>query len=108
VRPHMHQTPDKREVFIILRGSAAVVSFDNTGNITGSVKICREGDNYVVEMSPGEWHTIVSLEKNTVYYEVKDGPYNPANDKIFAPWAPEENTPEAKGYLACLKHNLGL
>lgn len=108
VRPHKHQNPDKREVFIILKGSAAIVAFDNAGNITGQAIISSEQGVYVVEIPAGIWHTVISLENNTVYYEVKDGPYNPENDKTFATWAPEENTQAAVNYLGLLKQKLNL
>jgi len=108
VRPHKHQNPDKREVFIILKGSAAIVSFDNAGNITGKAIISREQGVYVVEIPAGIWHTVISLENNTVYYEVKDGPYNPENDKTFASWAPEENTQAAVIYMGLIRQKLNL
>ncbi len=108
VRPHKHQNPDKREVFIILKGSAAIVTFDNKGNVSGKAIISSEQGVYVVEIPAGIWHTVISLENNTVYYEVKDGPYNPENDKTFAIWAPEENTQAAVIYLGLLRQKLNL
>jgi hypothetical protein len=38
---------------------------------------------------------LICLEPDSVLYELKDGPYNVANDKHFAPWAPAEGSPEA-------------
>ena len=34
VRPHKHESPDKLEVFFCLKGSFAVVIFNETGEIT--------------------------------------------------------------------------
>lgn len=34
-----------------------------------------------------------------MFYEVKQGPYDPQRAKEFAPWAPLEGTPEALAYL---------
>jgi len=102
VQPHKHENPDKREVFLILKGSMVVVFFDDLGNAEEFVLLNRENGNYAVEIPPGIWHTIIALEKGTVVYEVKDGPYFPMNDKNFASWAPRENTPDCNNYLEML------
>lgn len=99
VRPHKHENPDKREVFIVLRGRAAFFVFDNNGNIT-KITIADSSNGVCgVEIPARTWHTLVSLERKTVLYEVKDGPYDIKNDKTFAKWAPDENTSQAKTYL---------
>ncbi len=90
VRPHTHVNPDKREVFIILRGRLLVIFFNEKGNITKHVVLDNENGTYGVEIAPGEWHTATGLEKGTVVYEIKDGPYFQSEDKNFASWAPEE------------------
>jgi len=99
VRPHKHDTPDKREVFIALKGKFVVVEFDNLGNITDKTIINSKTGIYGVEIAQKTWHTIISLESGSVVYEFKDGPYEPIEDKNFAPWAPEEGSKEASGYL---------
>jgi cupin fold WbuC family metalloprotein len=98
-RPHRHEFPDKREVFIVLRGTFAVFFFDNTGQITRIVKLSQKEGVYGVDIQPRVWHTLVCLENGSVAYEVKDGPYFQPDDKDFAPWAPAEGTPEATKYL---------
>lgn len=98
VRPHKHENPDKREAFIILKGSFLIVSFDEEGNITEHVVLSRESGIYGLEIPPRTYHTLICLEEGSVLYELKDGPYIPQTDKIFAPWAPEEGSPDAKAY----------
>ncbi|WP_319590638.1 WbuC family cupin fold metalloprotein [uncultured Draconibacterium sp.] len=98
VQPHKHENPDKREVFIILRGKMAVVFFDDDGNITENL-ILDNKENYGVEIPPAVWHTIIALERGTVVYEVKDGPYSPSDDKNFASWAPKEDEKESADYI---------
>ena len=83
IQPHKHENPDKREVFLLLKGKLAVVFFDDKGEINDHVVLDGK-NNYAVEIAPSVWHTIISLETGTVAYEVKDGPYSPANDKNFA------------------------
>lgn len=98
-QPHKHENPDKREVFILLIGKLIVVEFDDFGNISDFIILSKETGNYAAEISPKTYHTIVSLEKNTVYYELKDGPYNIADDKKFAAWAPKEGTANCQNYI---------
>ena len=43
--------------------------------------------------------TQFSRAVGSVFYEVKQGPYDPQLVKEFAPWAPLEGTPEATAYL---------
>ena len=100
VQPHKHESPDKREAFVILKGRMLVVLFNDSGNIIEHHILDRNSDVYGIEISPGTYHTIVALEKDTCVYEVKDGPYNPNDDKHFADWAPsEEQTEERQFYL---------
>ena len=99
LQPHKHENPDKREVFIVLRGSLVVVFFNDTGNPTEFVLLDTQKGNYVVEIPVGAWHTLIALETGSVVYEVKDGPYFPLSDKNFASWAPKEGTSECDKYL---------
>jgi len=102
IQPHNHENPDKREVFILLRGSLVVVFFDETGNPSEFVLLDRDKGNYAVEIPVGVWHSLFALEPGSVVYEVKDGPYLPMNDKNFASWAPKEGDPECDKYLKIL------
>ena len=102
IQPHKHENPDKREVFIILQGRAAVLEFDDTGNVTGSVFLDHNKGNYGVEVPSRTWHTMIALDNNTVVYEAKDGPYSPSSDKNFAPWAPREGEPLCSEYIEIL------
>jgi cupin fold WbuC family metalloprotein len=99
VQPHKHENPDKREVFIILEGKVAVLEFDDSGVMINSVILDHRSGNYGVEIPERTWHTLIALEKNSLVYEVKDGPWSPRGDKLFAPWAPKEGSPKCKTYL---------
>jgi len=98
-RPHKHENPPKREVFIILKGTVAVLQFNNEGGIIETVILNNAKGQYGVEISPLTWHSIIALENESVVFECKDGPYEPASDKDFAPWAPAEGSAEAAQYL---------
>jgi cupin fold WbuC family metalloprotein len=106
VWPHKHEKPDKREIFIRLKGRLAVFYFDDAGVVTDQAVLGPDEGNYGVEIPAGTWHTIVALESGTIVYEIKDGPYQPEDDKHFAPWAPPEGSPEAALYLQELLSHL--
>lgn len=98
VQPHKHENPDKREVFILLKGKLAVFFFDDLGNVTKKI-ILDNNENFGVDIPSKIWHTIVALEPGTVVYEIKDGPYSPEDDKNFAKWAPKEGGESCEEYL---------
>ncbi|MFA6079121.1 MAG: WbuC family cupin fold metalloprotein [Candidatus Omnitrophota bacterium] len=95
IRPHKHENPDKREIFIILRGQALALEFDDSGKVKDFIILGAGTANSGVEFAPRVWHTIIALEEGTAVYELKDGPYLPIDDKNFAPWAPKEGALEA-------------
>jgi cupin fold WbuC family metalloprotein len=99
IHPHKHESPDKREAFLVLIGTLLVVEFDEQGNITDHIILNRDLGNFGSETAERTYHTIISLEKGSVAYEAKDGPYDPADDKCFASWAPPENSPECDAYI---------
>jgi cupin fold WbuC family metalloprotein len=110
VQPHKHESPDKREVFLILEGKVAAVEFNDSGCVTGHIVLSRDSENYGVEIPPRTWHCLIALEEDSLVYEVKDGPYSPDDDKFFASWAPSENDEEAlrTDYTKSLLVQLGL
>jgi cupin fold WbuC family metalloprotein len=99
IQPHKHENPDKREVFIVLCGTLIVVIYDDSGKPTDFVLLNPQKGNRAIEVPPGIWHSVFSLETGTVVYEIKDGPYEQISDKNFATWAPKEGHPECAAYL---------
>lgn len=108
VQPHKHESPDKREAFIVLTGRVAVLEFNNEGKIVNSITLDRITRNHGVEILPRTWHSLICLEAGTVVYELQDGPYIPNDDKDFASWAPAEGDPSCEDYLQTLSIQAGL
>ncbi len=102
--PHKHENPDKIEAFIILKGRAACLFFDDNGNITDINVIDENGPQYAVDIPPRIWHTFVSLKSGTALFEVIQGPYNADTHKNKAPWAPPEE--EGAEYLNKLEREI--
>jgi len=99
IRPHRHLETGKTELFTLLKGRGTVITFDNEGNINDIVQMEAGGEILGVEIPPAVWHTVISLEKGTVFLEIKDGPYVAATDKDFAKWSPEAGSKGEKEYL---------
>lgn len=96
--PHRHHAPPKSESFLVLRGELACWIFDDAGAVLDRHVLGRNGVQGI-EISPGVWHTIAAVSEVCVAYEVKPGPWDPATDKEFAPWAPAEGDAGAAAYL---------
>lgn len=101
VRPHRHSDPPKPESFLVLEGAADVILFDDNGAVTDRYCLgssAGEDRLWGIDIAPGVWHTILPRTPRAVCFEVKPGPWRPATDKEFAPWAPAENDPAAAAY----------
>ena len=106
IQPHKHENPDKREAFFALRGRIVVIEFDEQGTITGHILLDPLMGNFGAEIPERTFHTIISLDRGSVAYEIKDGPYTPIDDKNFAPWAPKEGEPGVGDYILDLLKQL--
>ncbi len=110
LRPHRHLNPCKNEVFILLRGKAAVFLFDNRGNITDTVILDPQKGCYGGEIPAGVWHGLVVLESGSVIYEIKQGPYAPLMPDDLAPWSPaaDDSRETQLAYINQLKSSIGI
>jgi cupin fold WbuC family metalloprotein len=105
IAPHRHHLDPKNECLIAVRGVFAAIIFDNTGEINcieyfGTEKF--ENLSVGLELRSQSWHTVLALEEGSIIFEVKEGPFQPAAGKEYAPWAPGEDSVEAKAYYAHL------
>jgi cupin fold WbuC family metalloprotein len=100
IAPHRHRQPPKAESFLVLEGELAFFTFGDSGRIVETHLLGR--DPMGIDIQPGIWHTLAVLSPHAICYEVKPGPYSPADDKEFAPWAPREGDAGAKAYLLAL------
>ena len=103
--PHRHLDPPKPETFVMLRGEIACFVFDDEGRVRERYVLGRNG-LVGVDLPPGVWHTLAPVTDVAVCFEVKPGPWDPATDKEFAPFAPREGEAGAAEYLARLMTEL--
>jgi len=103
VRPHRHVRPLKDETVLAVRGAFGVVFFDEAGGVAKTAVIRPGGDFIGVNIPASLFHSLVSLESGSIFFESKAGPYDPQTDKEWAPWAPPEGHHDAPEYFATLK-----
>lgn len=108
VQAHKHENPDKTEAFIILKGRVVVVEFNDEGEIIDHIIMDASKGNYGVEIPPRVWHSLITLENDSVFYEVKNGPWDASDDKFFAPWSPKEGDTEVENYKNMILEKLQL
>jgi cupin fold WbuC family metalloprotein len=103
IQPHRHLDPNKDETFIVVRGRFGPVLFDEAGNVLHTATLTVDGDAVGANIPHGTFHTLVSLQPGSVFFEAKAGPYAPISDAERAPWAPGEGKPGAAEYRARLE-----
>lgn len=106
IRPHRHLDPEKDEAFIIMSGRLGIIIFGDDGNVAGTVELSQGKGNLAADIPHGVYHTAVSLEPGTVFYEAKAGPYLPLTEAEKAVWAPEDH--DAVAAAAYLEELRGL
>jgi cupin fold WbuC family metalloprotein len=103
IRPHRHLDPEKDEAFILVRGRLGIICFADDGTVGEVVLLSAASGNLAVDIPHGVYHTAVSLETGTVFYETKAGPYLSLTEDEIALWAPAETAPAVQAYLDQLR-----
>lgn len=75
----IHRHRHTAETYVVLRGKAEVLFYDDSGAQTAMFHLDPLAGNYGVHIPQGQWHTLIIVEP-TVVFEVKDGPYTPITD----------------------------
>lgn len=100
-RPHRHHS--KSELVLILRGRFEIVTFDDSSHILGRQPVGNGTHGFGYELPAATWHTLVTCEPGSAFFEVKEGPYDPAVAAEFAEWAPLEGAPQVPAMLEWLR-----
>ena len=103
IRPHRHLDPEKDEAFILMSGRLGIVTFTDAGEVDETALLSHASGNLAADIPHGVWHTALSLESGTVFYETKAGPYRPLNEEEKVAWAPEDGDPQAQEFLVRLR-----
>ena len=73
----IHRHRKTSETVVIVRGSIIERFYDEDGNVTEEVLMVPGGENPVVQVEKGRWHSLECLEVGTVLFEAKDGAWEP-------------------------------
>lgn len=99
-RPHRH--PGKSEFAIVIRGLFDIIIFDDEGVVTERISAGPHTDIFSFEIPAGHYHTWIPMAEQSVFFEVKQGPYDPETSLLFAPWSPAEGSAQVKEFQAKL------
>jgi cupin fold WbuC family metalloprotein len=100
-RPHRH--PVKWEFAVVLRGLFDIILLDDNGLVTKRLAVGPGADAFGFELPANAWHTWVPMEEDSVFMEVKQGPYDAQTAAEFAAWSPAEGTPQVGRFVEKLR-----
>lgn len=103
-RPHRHI--DKSEFALVLRGRFAVFLYNDKGDITHIQIIGNNTDITGLEIPANTWHNWLALDEENIFFETKQGPYDPATATEFAPWSPAENSADVEEFMQKLRKSV--
>lgn len=73
----LHKHDHTPETYILIRGSLRIDFYENENVFQRSVVLDQKEGTYGIDIPAKQWHTLEILEKGTVIFEAKDGPYIP-------------------------------
>lgn len=100
-RPHRHLS--KSELALVLRGQVDVITFDSQGTVVARYLLGDDAAGFAYETPQATWHTLIGRTDGCAFFEVKQGPYDPATAVEFASWAPAEGAPEVAAFMQWLR-----
>tara|TARA_Y100001970_G_scaffold293031_1_gene437302 strand:- start:286 stop:789 length:504 start_codon:yes stop_codon:yes gene_type:complete len=95
IRPHSHNSLEKKEQVKILYGHIKLIIFDEAGNIVDSkdLKLSNKKNRFLT-IPPFTIHTYLLKSDKAIIYEKMDGKYD-INSKTYPNWAPPESTKQS-------------
>jgi cupin fold WbuC family metalloprotein len=103
IQPHRHLDRNKDETLVVIRGKMGLILFDDHGNIEEKAVLELADHAMIVNIPHGKFHTWISFEERSIFFESKAGPFLPLTEEEKAFWAPKEGDASSAGYLASLK-----
>ena len=103
IRPHRHVGEGRWEMLTIIKGEGILFIFDDDGEILSRTVLSTNGSVYSVELEENVWHAFVVTANDTIFQEVKAGPYTKPDPSDFASWAPAEGDPGVEQFIEELK-----
>jgi len=95
IRPHRHRSAPRDETVVVVSGALGLLLFDDAGTVTWSELLRPAPGPFLADVRAGVWHSFVSLEPGTVFFEAKAGPFVASPPEDLAGWAPAEGQERA-------------
>lgn len=76
----IHRHRKSSEIMVVIKGSVKETFYNESGEMT-STWILKSGENSIIEIPVGQWHSLECLESGTIIYESKDGKYEPTRSE---------------------------
>ena len=83
VDPHYHELPHQWELFVVLQGEVRVSLYDKNGQVVSVRDYGPAQAAAIMELEPGEIHSVECISDRALLLEVKEGPFDPAFAKAF-------------------------
>jgi len=103
IQPHRHLDINKDETLAVIRGKMGLIIFDDDGAIEEKALLEPTGTVMMANIPHGTFHTLISLDGPSVFFEAKAGPFIPLTKEEKAQWAPQEGDESSTEYLRSLK-----
>jgi cupin fold WbuC family metalloprotein len=100
---HCHLDANKEESIIVLCGKLGIVLFNANGTVSAIHTLSIQSDIIGINIPVGQFHSVLALEPNTVFFEAKAGPYLPLSAQEIASFSPIETDPAAPAYALWLR-----
>ena len=80
-----------------------VLLFDDHGVVTERITVGPNANVHGFEIPANTWHTWLPRRDESVFFEVKEGPYDPQGAAEFASWSPEEGSAQVSEFVNRLR-----
>lgn len=87
VEPHFHELAHQWEMFIVLSGEIKVCLYNEQGLVVNTILAGPGHSSSVLELSPGDIHSVECLSDEAIILEVKEGPFDNNFAKSFPDWS---------------------
>ena len=76
----IHRHTKSSETMVMVRGKLIERFYDDDGNFSQEFLMQAGGENVLLQIPVGQWHSLEVLEEGTVIFEAKDGAYEPLSE----------------------------
>lgn len=98
IPPHRHLDPRKAESLLVLQGRLGLLTFDEAGQVLLRRELSVAAGCLGVDLAPGQYHALVALDGDCLFFECKAGPFTPLGEGERPAWAPREEAADAAAY----------